>query len=270
MSDTNEQEIVFEEPTQDADDFEVQVLKEGEAEPVAPAVDPNAGKVQMTMAEFEALQKQKDSTATLAAGLGQLVEKISQPVAPVNVQAPVQDTYDPAKLEQDLFATGKSIGTIEAVVNRQLGGLQAQLMQGMVQQNRQMLQINPKTATLFTQYEKEIDALVASAPPQARLNPTIYEQAYKQVVSTHQEDIIEQRVQARLAEAAKVAPAAQKAGTVQRTPVFNETGGASPTTVKKQVYIKQSQVQAMLESGLDPKDKDQVKQYLAYQKELGR
>ena len=270
MSDTNEPDVDFTEPAQANDDFEVAVLRDGEVPPVAPPPAEDKTKVTMTVEEYQALQAKLDSNAALTAGLGQLTEKLGTPTTPANVVMP-QDDWDPSKLEQDLFAAGKSVGTIEKVVQRQLGGFQAQLMQNLVQQNKQMLQINPKTSDLFRTYEPEIERRIAALPPQYRMQPGIYENIYRQVVMDNQESIIASAVTAGVAKATANAEAAASAqASKARVPLYNEQGGTSaPKAPLPKVYLTAQDVVRMQEAMLDPTDKAHVTAYLSRKKELG-
>jgi hypothetical protein len=162
------------------------------------------------------------------------------------------------------------VPTIEKIMERKLAGMQGQLLQNMIVQNKQMLQLNPKTAELYKVYEPEIEKRVAMLPPQIRLQPNIYEQVYRQVVMDNQETIIEQRVQAKLAESTQDAVAKQAAELKKlREPMYNEQGGGAVKPLVPKVYLTSRDVQVMQESMLDPRDKEHVRVYLTRKKELG-
>ncbi len=268
MSDTDN--IVFEAPEPGADDFEVSVLRDGEVPPEPEKPVQDVTKVTMTTEEYQALQAKIDSNAALTQGLAKFTDKLGQPqaAAPNVMQGP--DPYDPMALEADLFATGKTVPTIEKIMERKLAGMQGQLLQNMIVQNRQMLQLNPKTAELYKVYEPEIEKRIAMLPPQIRIQPNIYEQVYRQVVMDNQETIIEQRVQAKLAESTQEAVAKQAAEFKKlREPMYNEQGGGAVKPLVPKVYLTSRDVQVMQESMLDPRDKEHVRVYLARKKELG-
>jgi len=268
MSDTDD--IVFSDPEQGPDDFEVAVLKEGEAPPGPEAEKPDVTKVTLTADEYAALQARIDSNAALTQGLAKFTDKLGQPqMAPANVpQGP--DSYDPVALEADLFATGKSVGTIEKIMERKLAGMQGQLLQNMIVQNKQMLQLNPKTAELYKAYEPEIEKRISMLPINIRMQPNIYEQMYRQVVMDNQEEIIEKRVKSRMETSAQEAITKQAEELkAKRQPLYNEQGGGAVKPPVPKVYLTSRDVQIMRESMLDPQDKDHVRVYLARKKELG-
>jgi hypothetical protein len=282
MANPNEEaEVEFEDSTND-EDFEVAVLKEGEEPPAvegggaaAEAAPAAAG---ISKEDLETLLKsQSQPTEALTRGLEQIAKGIAQP-ANVPQQGPKE--LDSEQLEQDLFAAGKSVKTVEEIAKRVLAGTQGQQMQALQAQSKRLLKLDPSTKDTYTKYEKEIEDRVARLPIQYRFDPSAYEQAHRQIVFEHQEEIIADRAKVLADEAIKkvrqelglgdeasaAAPAGGARTTAKPVAMYQETGHASVsggTPAKaKTLYLTSADRQDMLESSMDPTDKYQVKAYL--------
>jgi hypothetical protein len=262
MSDL-EPNFAFQEPEEDEVQYEF--LKPGEMVPAEPKEEAKpAGLSEERLAE---LLKAQDPSAAITQGLGQLVEKISS--QPAANQAPPVDNWDPEKLEEEFFAKGKTITTVEKVVQRVLGSVQGQVAVQMQQQAKKLLKVDPQTSTYFNKFEGEIEKRVQGLPPQYRFQPDIYEKVYQQMLVERQPEIIQ-------AEAAKIAEAAvakaladagikqpgAKAGGVQNEVGNSVVGGHSAGVAKKKVFLTATDRQNMMESLMDPSDTAQVKAYL--------
>ena len=107
----------------------------------------------------------------------------------------------------------------------------------------------------YKQYQKEIDGWIEKLPPQARLDPTIYQQAHDLVVGSHMHEILEAEREAaiRAANQPKPEPTAPRT----RTGRTNESG-----TVPTVEELMGSQAAAALEGkGMNP---DQFAKRLGY------
>jgi hypothetical protein len=265
MSDSNDT-IVFEEPVDNG--YEVEVLAPGESAPVAPTLEEAAAalkgnKIELTPEEYQALMAKGDSSAQLGNSLKEMVAKLSgQPAA--NTPQAVPDTYNPETLETQMFEAGKSVKTVESIAQRVMAQGQSAMAQTIIQQNKKILQLDPKTSELFKQFEGEVEKKIAALPMQYRMMPDIYEKAFQQVMIENQNAVIEMQVKKRvetlMAAGKKAETPAPKAG-----PLRNEQGTILPPTVKAgptKLYLTVSGKQEMMEKFMDPTDPNQVRAYL--------
>lgn len=276
MSDSNDLEIAFEEP--ENPEVDVVVLKPGEQapeeKPVAPAQEPD--KVTLTPEEFKNLLVAQQATAgALTQGLSQIGERLATPAQPAPYMPPPPP--DPKTLEERAFTPGQFQATVDEIVQSKLTQeriVQAQAAQDM---EKRLLKLDPETAPTYKKYEKEIEAMVASAPPQVRFQPNIYQQAYKMIEQQHLSEIIAEKAQtiaqsqieagvaAALEKMGIKAPAGAKPGVSGAT--FSESSPGNPPKPKQKLYLTTADRQDMLESAMDPSDPDAVKAYLKYKKE---
>lgn len=270
MNQTSGDELNFEEPV--VEETEVVQLQEGQEVPIeepGKKEEPKPTGVTLTQEQYDELLKGKDSTEALSKGLEGLVETLKVPQQPANVQP--QQGFDDKELEELAFKPGGFKEAVQKVAAQMLGQTQGPLAVGLVQQNRKLLKVDPKTSELFNKYEGEIEKKVQSLPVNIRMMPDVYEQAYRQVVFEKQDEIINDKAQ-KIADAA-VKQALEKAGikteggeeTTPSKPAMYQEGQVRGTVQKaptKKLYITTEDVQDMMNRGMDPKDKDQVESYI--------
>jgi hypothetical protein len=144
------------------------------------------------------------------------------------------------------------IGTVMELQDQKMSPQLAQMATGNLHLARRVLELDPEKGPTFKKFAGEIDAMVASAPPEIKANPMIYEEAYRRVVAVNIDKIINERVESSLAakmgELKKSEPASPG-----RPPTFAEGKGV-PAPRKVTVRIKQEDLDRMKRLGIDPKD----------------
>lgn len=273
MSDSNENlddDLNFE-PSADGDDLDFQLLEPGQEPPAEPAAeDPLKGKKVLTDEEYQALLQKQDSTSTLADSLGKLTQTLSAPAQPAAAPAPQGPApLTDEELEKLLFQPGQSATTIRQIVARELGQMQGMNIQQQQQTNKRLLKLDPKTSTLYTKYEADIERRVQALPPQVRYRPDIYEAVYKEVIVERQEEIIQERaaeiaknaVEEALKKAGIGGEASSAAGGMKPPALHQEGSGSAPPKPKKTMYLTAEDAATMREMMMDPKDPDQRRAY---------
>jgi hypothetical protein len=194
----------------DADEAEIITLAPGE-NPPEESNDEDEGKVVLSKEEYEALRSGTDSTGLLAEGLKELKDALGGQQAQVANESQQQpgesDEEFEKRLEQDLFAEGKSGKAIREAIQRYGGGQVSQLMGMLSQQNKKLLQLDEETGPIFKRYRSEIEDVVKSLPPEQQGHPQVWEYAVTQVKNAHRDELeqesVEQMVEKRVAEKLK-------------------------------------------------------------------
>lgn len=264
MSDLNSTDgIEFEQ--EGADEMEFIALGPGESEP-KPEPEKKPEGVTLTAEEYEKLLKGGDSTSALTAGLGQLAESLRNQPQPMNV--PQAAPFNPDEIEELAFKPKGFTEAVSKVVGQMMGQMQSPLAQGLVEQNKRILKLDPATSELFTEFESDIEKIVQGLPPSLRFQPDIYERVYKDVVFRNQGKIIERMAQKKADEMVKKAGEKKaEEGKKEGNKVAMYQEGAprgvagAPPKAKKTVYLTQDDVRDMVERGMDPSDSDQKKSY---------
>lgn len=271
MPGTTEPVVEFEDDGSNA--LEIVELEDGQQVPKEdpPAVvEAPSNKKVLTDEEYSELVRGRDSTAALTDGLGKLAETLKMPSQPANVPQQ-QQGFDPKELEDEAWKPGGFTSAVQKILQQQLGQQSGPMAAALVQQNKKLLKLDPSTKENFEIYEREIEGRVKALPPQYQMIPDIYEKMYQQVVIEKQDEIVQRKAQ-KIAEAA-VAKALEDAGITKdesgkpklKDPAMYQESGVRTGTVqpkpKQKLYITQSDVQEMMEMGMDPKDPDQVWAY---------
>lgn len=246
------------------DAAEEEVVIEQPASPAGVVLDKDA------LAELIA---SKSQAGNMNAGFEKLVEQLSQR-GPANV-APVQDDFDPAKIEEDLWKPGKAAETIQKVAARMAAQQTGQTALASQEMEKRLMKLDPDTSEIFKKYEKEIEQRVQSLPPQFRFQPNVYSQVYRAITQEKQSEIIQDKA-ATMAQAIAekaVAEALEKAGVGKPrqsgTAMQTEVGSGAPPRPKTVLRLTSWDVAQMEESGMNHKDPDQVKSYLNWKKSKG-
>lgn len=245
-------------------DLEFVELGEGQEAPqevVEPKPAAPVG-VQLTAEQLQELIGKAGGGSAAMQGLEKIVERVGQ-AQPVQQYTPPPPVLSGEEFEKELFKPGNTAETLKKFIAEQLAPVQAQQTQALVQQNKELLKLRPETGAYFKKYEAEIEQLVRGAPAHVRMQPNVYEQAYQAVMANKQGEIIadqakkmaEEMVAKALADAGitpKKGPAVQMEGA---------PGGAVKPKAVQKVYITGADKRDMVERGLDPNDKEQLKFY---------
>lgn len=153
-------------------------------------------KVTLSKEEYEQLRSGKDSTGILAEGLKELKDVLGQQNAPANLkQQPGESDEDFEKrLEQDLFAEGKSGKTLREAIERYSGRQHQQLMSVISQQNRRLLELDGTKGPVFKRFQSEIEGFVGQLPPEQQNHPQVWDYAFEQVKKRHESELQEETV----------------------------------------------------------------------------
>jgi hypothetical protein len=183
-------------------DQEIVILRPGEAAPAETPEEPDSTKVVLSKDEYEALRKGSDSSSAIVTGLKDLAGAMRPGQQPANIdQKPGESEADFEKrLEAEMFEQGKAGKVISEAITRQTRGTLGALIGIMSDQNKQLVELNPSTATVFTKYKGEIENYVSSLPANQKNNPLVWTQAVNEIKRRHQDDIIEETVNSKVQE----------------------------------------------------------------------
>jgi len=195
--------------------------------------------------------KMSDALAQLATAQREqkIVMQPSQPAA-----APAKPpTLDELRETYGEKFTMDPIGTVMELQNQKMSPQIQQMATGNLQLARKVMELDPEKGPTFKKYSNEIDGMVASAPPEIRTNPMIYEEAYKRVVTNHMDEILNERV-AKAVEAKMAEVQGQKSDGSKPASTFTEGRGLAQPTKRITVRMSQAQLDRLKTLGIDPKD----------------
>ena len=194
--------------------------------------------VTMTPAEYAALKAQSDSAAAIAKGIEGLGAKLSTPQAPapMPVNAPVQTPEEFfTEHADDLFDKEKGAKVlgeyVKRVGEREYGGMFSAVSSQLAATKKELLAAKDPQ---YKKYESEIEALVNAQPPAVRIQPDIYERAWREIRSKHQSEIEEEAITERVnaaveAKLKELGIDAKGASTTRPAAYVNSEGRSSPT-----------------------------------------
>lgn len=189
---------------EEPDETEIITLGPGEKPPEGDEDDEEGGdegKVTLTRQEYEALRQGKDPTDVLAKGLADLKDVLGkQQPANLQQQPGESDEEFEKRLEQDLFAEGKSGKAIKEAIQRYGGGQIGQLMTYISSQNKKLLELDGERGPIFKEYRGEIEKFVEGLPPEQQNHPQVWDYAFEQVKGRHVDDIAKKRADERIDE----------------------------------------------------------------------
>lgn len=182
--------------------------------------------------------------------LGTTLEKLGEREAP-RPQAPQQPVEKPEELRERI--NQKSLESpadaMDDYFTHKMGPMVGQALQGTLGLARKVMEMDPDKGPTFKKYIKEIDRLVESAPPQAKVDPTIYEKAYKQVIQDHIDEIIAEKV------AAAVAKQPENRQEPAKPASFSEgRGSGARPAATRQVRLSAQEVERLEKLGIAKED----------------
>ncbi len=257
------------EPEEDeapTEDQEIEVLVRGRDEiPPEPTEDDSLpeefkgmSKAQL-YAQLQEAKRGSDQASALQSAISDLGERLSKPTptapaAPAPIQQPGESDAEFAeRINKSLFGDNP-YAVLQEAIRRELAphvrGIQSEILQT----KRRILE--KEETSLFTKYREEIEATVATLPPEQRLNPGAYEWALGQVKVRHLDDIIEERVQERVKSQAASEEAKETTPTERRPQVgqgVSSRGGSAPRA-KRRVVISAAEAKRIEDSGMSVSD----------------
>lgn len=262
MTSNDEVQVQFEDAQEE--DLQIVQLDSDELPVEEKQAEPEG--VMLTKEEHAELLRSRDSTGQLTQGLSKLAE-VMQP-RPNPYQQPVMpvDDFDPMKLEEDAYKPGKFTETVQKISQRTANQVSAQMAPLIQAQSKRILQLDPQTGPIYKRFEKEIEERVAQAPMHIRIMPNVYEMAYEQITKERSGDLVEERAKAMARDMMKEMGIDPE--TYQKKPapaMYSESSPsatARPAPKKTTLTLTKSDAQDMLESGMNPRDVDQVRSYL--------
>lgn len=152
--------------------------------------------------KYDELLKQGNSADVLNQGLQNLAETLKEQgksveKVPEQQQPGESDEAFRERISKDLFEDGKTYSALTEVMQKEFGPVFNQLASGTVKLQKKVLRNDPETGEYFKKYEKDIDEFVNGLPMGQRLNPEVYEYAYKQVMQQKQPEVLEYEVEKR-------------------------------------------------------------------------
>lgn len=191
----------------DGDLAEFIELGPGEDPPVEEEEDDD--RVVLSKAELEELKKSKgggDSSMLegLISGLKDAIQPGQKPVE-LEQQAGESDEEFNKRIVEELFDRDNGGDALQRAIERYTGKEKAQLLGILSEQNKQLLELNPRTAPMFDRYGKEIEKKVQELPANQRLHPNAWKWALDQVKLAHADDIQQDNVDKLVDERVKAA-----------------------------------------------------------------
>lgn len=161
--------------------------------------------VTMSPSEFASLKAQSDSAKAIKEGIEGLSSKLSYPQAQQTPAAnSPQETPEEffAKNADDMFDKDKGGKLLreynKRVAQQEYGPIISGLSSSLATTRKELLESRDAN---FRKYKTEVEALVASQPPDVRIQPDIYERAWATVKTKHQAEIDEDTVSRKVDEA---------------------------------------------------------------------
>ncbi len=236
---------------------------EGEGEK---AVDDST--VPVSKEKYEEMVKQGNSADVLNQGLQNLAETLkgrgeSSAAVPDQQRPGESDADFRERISKDLFEDGKTYGALTEVMQKEFGPVFNQLAAGTVKLQKKVLRNDPETGEYFKRYEKDIDKFVEGLPAGQRMNPEVYEYAYKQVLQQKQPEVLEYEVEKRadkiFEEKLQQYGLKVEGGNIVRNDgqvaVYGETGGIGPSgRPKKQVKVDPEEARRLQNIGVRLQD----------------
>lgn len=238
---------------------EIEIAAPGEM----PEEDEDDGKVTMTREEVEALKRKADSTEQLRQSFVEYAEKATpankKPEEPEPQKPGESDEVFRKRIEKEIFEEGKTTKALQEFIDRYAGPVVNQQNVQLAEANKKLLMMDSETGPKFKKYKAEIEQYVASLPASHRSNPEVWSYAYREVLSRHSDDemqeMIERKVQERLAQMGLgedgVEAAVEKR--VQQA-VGSRNASVSPQKRVKRLYPTADDRQRAAESGLSIED----------------
>lgn len=231
-------------PKGEENEPEFTYLEPGQESPTSeetPEVDPEPEKIALTAEEWE--ERQKELIKGTLAGVQ---TPAPSPATSIPQQPDESDADFRKRFNEEVFTSQDAYGFMEQMLVRQVGPV-IQRQQGvMVQQERELLLLKEERAR---QYEGEIDAAIASLPPNQRNQTGIYRTTYMHVLSLHQSDIIAEEVAKQVAAATAngdsdepdTADPVSRRGAPKTKPSFSEKATGAQPKKRRQVSITATQ-----------------------------
>ncbi len=170
-----------------------------------PEEEPKAEVVTLTPEDFAALKAQADSAKAVREGIEGLAGRLTTPAAPAPANAPTQSAEEFfAEHSDDIFDKEKGPALLKKftkmVGEQEYGPVLQGLSSSLATTRKELLEARDPH---YKKYKSEVEALVASQPPNVRSQPDIYERAWAQVRAQHQAEIEKETIDAKVDEALK-------------------------------------------------------------------
>lgn len=198
----------------DGDMTEFIELGPGEEPPIIDEGELDDEPVTLTKAELAELKRKKSEEGDSSMLVG-LINGLKEAIQPGQARVPEQQVGETdeefnKRIAEELFDRENGGNALQSAIERYAGKEKAQLMQLLSEQNRQLLELNPKTSKMFEKYGEEIEKKVKELPPGQQLHPNAWKWALDQVKLAHADDIQGESVDALVAQ--KVAAELKKYG----------------------------------------------------------
>jgi hypothetical protein len=225
----------------DDDDVEIVVLPHGQEVPAdAPEVDES--KLTIDKSEWERMKQQNDLLAAQREtlnGVQSIVQSQQRQYAnqalPPNYKT---DAEFDQEIENEIVAAGGTRKAISKVLAREMAPIVQHYEQQLADLRKEQVSSDPALGGVMKKYGKEVDEILAHLPPAQRASKQAYEFAVAQVQAKHLDEIVEERIAARLAEKEKEKPSDEGSQRVATKRPQMEAGRMSQGAgTKKTVYI---------------------------------
>jgi hypothetical protein len=268
MPPDEEKDIEYRDTAPNDEREEVEVVIADEEEPVPEELK---GLTQQEIVNrLKAAEKQASDQKTLSdilpqmtATMDRISERASAPIPPAPAPLPPppkMETLEEIKAKYGEEYAQDPIGTIMKIQNEKFAPMVAQTLSGNLHLARRVMELDPERGPTFRKFASQIDDMVNKAPMEAKANPMIYEQAYKQVVAMNIDTIISERVKEEVAKATAAAPndgrgssSSQPPG-ARSAPSFSETRGLPGGPKKTVVRMTPERAQQLRNRGIDPEE----------------
>lgn len=216
-------------------DEDIEIGEGLEEEPTGTGSQPPSDEVETLRQQLKDQQERMQQLQMQSAAqqaIQPLVEQLNQP-KPQQAQQQPGEPYEEfrKRLDENYLETGIT-STMDEYFARRLQPEVQRLLQNNMYMSKKFVSRDPEKGPLYQKYQREVDELVQTLPPQDRLyNPDVYDEAVARVAAKHGDEIINDRVQQQLeAEREKIKEEIRKELGVQptRKPTYNATSNLQP------------------------------------------
>jgi hypothetical protein len=257
---------------------EGEVTEEGVEIGVGPEPEVKTEVVTMTPEEFAALKAQGDAARAMREGIEGLSAKLgaSQPAPmPINTPSQTPEEYF-AEHSDEIFDKEKGAAVLakhsKMIAEREYGPLLRGMSTSLSNTRRELLEAKDPH---YKKYKAEVEALVASQPPEVRIAPDIYERAWQNVRANHAAEIeaasvkeqVDKAVEAKLKELGIDPSKPQGRPAAHVNSEGRSTPAISSSSTRQRVRLPDAATKTALEAeakrkGMDIEDLLRVKGYM--------
>jgi hypothetical protein len=189
-----------------ADDYDITVEGVGDVvEEPSQTQEELIAEVAKLKEDLTSMSSQADSNKALQEAVLSLGQNLQQPAAPVQQVQPSMETEEEFKKKVDEGQyEGDLYGLMMEFQKRKIGPEVQSILQSNLYNSKRFVELDPKMGLIYKKYQTEIENEVNQLPPVQKLKvPDIYKKVTELVASRHMDEIMNETVEARVAEEVK-------------------------------------------------------------------